>query len=280
MSKIKNRNVLVTGGASGLGKLLGTQCLEKGARSLVIWDVNEDVLYKTAGELQAQGYEIHPYLVDVTDTAAVEAAAEDVIDKLGTIDLLFNNAGIVVGKDFEDHTAKDIDLTMHINVTACMHVTRVFLPEMIRRERGHIINIASAAGLIPNPKMSVYVASKWAVIGWSESLRIELEKAYHNMHVTTVMPGFIDTGMFEGVKSPMLMPMLKPKDIVNKIIKAVRYNDVFVQEPWIVKFTPMLRGILPPRLFDFIAGDLLKVYDSMNQFVGHSNKESKSHKEK
>lgn len=280
MSKIKNRNVLVTGGASGLGKLLGTRCLEKGARNLVIWDINEDILYKTAAELQAQGYAIHPYLVDVTDTDAVEAAAADVIEKLGTIDILFNNAGIVVGKDFEDHTAKDIDLTMQINVTACMHVTRVFLPEMIRRERGHIINIASAAGLIPNPKMSVYVASKWAVIGWSESIRIELEKAYHNMHVTTVMPGYIDTGMFEGVEPPMLMPMLKPKDIVNKIIKAVRYNDVFVQEPWIVKLTPMLRGILPPRLFDFIAGDVLKVYDSMNKFVGHTKQDQRSQKGK
>lgn len=269
---------MVTGGGSGLGKLLGAKCLEKGAKNLVIWDVNEDVLYKTAGEFQAKGYQVHPYLVDVTDTEAVEQAAEDVIDKMGTIDILFNNAGIVVGKDFEDHTAKDIDLTMQINVTACMHVARVFLPEMIRRERGHIVNIASAAGLTPNPRMSVYVASKWAVIGWSESLRIELEKAYHNMHVTTVMPGYIDTGMFDGVDPPLLMPMLKPKDIVNKIIKAVRYNDVFVQEPWIVKITPLLRGLLPPRVFDFVAGDIFKVYDSMNRFVGHSNKDSKSQK--
>ncbi len=272
MSKIKNRNVLVTGGASGIGKLLGEGCLEKGAKNLVIWDMNEDTLYKTAGEFQAKGYSVHPYLVDVTDTEAIERAAEDVIDKMGTIDILFNNAGIVVGKDFEDHTAKDIDLSIQVNVMGCMHVARVFLPEMIRRERGHIINIASAAGLIPNPKMSVYVASKWAVVGWSESLRIELEKAYHNMHVTTVMPGFIDTGMFEGVQAPMLMPMLKPHEIVNKIIKAVRYNDVFVKEPWIVKVTPILRGILPPRLFDFIAGDVFKVYDSMNKFAGHSKK--------
>jgi len=276
MSKIKNRNVLVTGGAAGLGKLLGHKCLEKGAGSLVIWDLNEDVLYKTAAEFQAEGYDVHPYLVDVTDTVSVEATAAEVLEKLGTIDILFNNAGVVVGKDFEEHSAKDIDLTMQVNVTACMHVTRVLLPEMIRRERGHIINIASAAGLIPNPKMSVYVASKWAIVGWSESLRIELEKAYNDMHVTTVMPGYIDTGMFEGVTPPLLMPMLKPNEITRKIIRAVRNNDVFVQEPWIVKITPMLRGLLPPRLFDFVAGDIFKVYDSMNQFVGHGQKEKRS----
>jgi all-trans-retinol dehydrogenase (NAD+) len=272
MSKIKNRNVLITGGAAGIGKLIGKRCLEEGAAKLVIWDVNETALYETSAEFQRKGYDVYAYQLDVTDTELIEQAAEEVFEEVGPIDILINNAGIVVGKDFEDHNRQDIDRTMHVNVNAVMHITRVFLPGMVRRERGHIVNIASAASFMPNPGMSVYVASKWAVYGWSESLRLELERAYHNLHVTTVTPGFIDTGMFEGVSAPLLTPMLKPKEIVDKIIYAIKHNELHVREPWMVKLTPVLWGLLPPRVFDFVAGEVFKVYDSMSKFVGHGNK--------
>lgn len=275
MSKIKNRTVLITGGAAGIGKLMGQRALEAGARMLVIWDVNESLLYETAGEFQAMGYEVLPQVMNVRDTDAMEAAAQTVLETCGGVDILINNAGVVVGKDFEGHSREEIDRTLEINVSAVMHATRLFLPTMIRRGRGHIVNIASAAGLIPNPGMSVYVASKWAVLGWSESLRIELERAYSNINVTTVTPGYINTGMFDGVEAPPLMPLMEPDEIVNKIIDAIKHNHIHVREPWVVKLAPVLRGIMPARLFDFVVGDMLKVYDAMSTFVGHSRKDKK-----
>jgi short-subunit dehydrogenase len=276
MSKITNRNVLITGGASGIGKLMGRRFLEDGARNVVIWDIDEDKLYATAAEWQAEGYNnVLAYVVDVTDTDNVNDTATDVLSELGGLDILINNAGIVVGKNFEDHSAKDIDLTLDVNVKAVMQVTRAFLPGMIRRSRGHIVNIASAAGLIPNPKMSVYAGSKWAVLGWSESLRIELEAKYHHINVTTVTPGYIDTGMFEGVSSPLLMPMPKPSEIVDKIMQAILQNRILVRAPWSVYLAPILRGILPVRVFDFVVGNVLGVYESMATFTGKPEKKKR-----
>ena len=273
MSKITNRNILITGGASGIGKLMGKRFLEEGARNVVIWDIDEDKLYATAAEWQAEGYDnVLAYAVDVTDTENVNDSAVDVLTELGGLDILVNNAGVVVGKNFEDHSVKDIDLTLDVNVGAVMHVTRAFLPGMIRRSRGHIVNIASAAGLIPNPKMSVYAGSKWAVLGWSESLRLELEAKYHHINVTTVTPGYIDTGMFEGVTSPLLMPMLKPEEIVDKIVQAVKQNRILVRAPWSVYLAPVLRGLLPVRIFDYVVGNVLGVYESMATFTGKAQK--------
>jgi short-subunit dehydrogenase len=210
-------------------------------------------------------------VVNVADRESIENAAEELLSEHGPVDILFNNAGIVVGKDFVEHSYTEIEKTIAINVTGVMHVTRAFLPAMLEAEKGHIINIASAAGLIPNPKMSVYVASKWAVIGWSESLRLELEEAGPELKVTTVEPSYINTGMFDGVKAPLLTPMMEADFIVDKIIKAVKSNSIIVREPFMVKTIPMLRGILPTRTFDFMARSL-GVYDGMESFVGHKSK--------
>ncbi|MDA1382144.1 SDR family NAD(P)-dependent oxidoreductase [Plesiomonas shigelloides subsp. oncorhynchi] len=95
--------------------------------------------------------------------------------------------------------------TLAINTNALMHICREFLPGMLEKGEGRIVNIASAAGMVSNPKMSVYCGSKWAVIGWSDSVRLELEMAgYRNIKVTTVTLSYIDTGMFAGVKAPLL----------------------------------------------------------------------------
>jgi hypothetical protein len=116
--------------------------------------------------------------------------------------------------------------------------------------------------------MSVYAGSKWAVTGWSESLRIELEKMKKGVQVTTVQPGYIDTGMFEGVKAPLLTPILKPEKIALKIIRAVEKNKVTIRSPFMVKLTPFLKGVLPQRTFDFVAGKIFGVYSTMDSFTG------------
>jgi all-trans-retinol dehydrogenase (NAD+) len=274
MSQIRGTNVLVTGGANGIGKLMGLKCLQEGAANLIIWDINEDNLQKTARDFSSKGYKnVHTFVVDVSNTDDIEKSATEVLLEIGNIDILFNNAGIVAGKkSFWEHTAKDIEKTLSINVSGVMNVTRVFIQDMIKQRKGHIINIASASGLIPLPKGSVYASSKWAVLGWSESLRMEFELEGKDLHVTTVCPSFIDTGMFKGVKAPILFPLLQPEDVTNKIIKAVKNNDAMLLMPENVNIVPFLKGVFPTKIFDKVAG-FLGVYSSMNSFEGRPQEE-------
>ncbi len=269
MTRISRSTVLITGGASGIGKLMGRRLLEKNCSKLVVWDIDEDSLESLATAWSELGYDVYPYLVDVTSTAQVNEMAADVLSSIGKIDILINNAGVVVGKDFSQHTAGDIDITIDVNIRGVMQVTRAFIQPMIKTGSGHIINIASAAAMIPNPKMSVYAASKWAVLGWSESLRLELEQENENLKVTTVTPSYIDTGMFEGVKTPLLTPLLKPEEIVEEIISAIQENRILVRAPKMVNLLPFLRGVLPVSWFDFTARQL-GVYDSMLEFKGRN----------
>lgn len=118
----------------------------------------------------------------------VKETAQKVKQEHGVVDVLINNAGIVVGKYFHEHTTSDILKTMEVNTNAPMLVTREFLGDMMKQNSGHICNIASSAGIVSNPKMAVYAASKWAVTGWSDSLRLEMKQLKKNIGVTTIMP--------------------------------------------------------------------------------------------
>src|SRR5665647_1473963 len=267
MSQIENKKALITGGASGIGKMMGKLLLQKGLNSLVIWDVNENLLHATTNELTQQGFKVLPYVVDVMNTDGVIAAAQQVKKDVGKIDILINNAGIVVGKSFTEHSHNDIDRTMNINSSALMHITKEFLPGMIADRNGHIVNIASAAGMVSNPKMSVYVASKWAVIGWSDSLRLEMEKLNCNVKVTTVTPYYINTGMFEGIKSSII-PIVDAAVAAKKIIAGIENNKLFVRMPGIIYALLFAKGILPARWFDVIVGKWMGIYKTMDDFKG------------
>lgn len=267
MSAIRNKTVLITGGAAGIGKIMGELCLQEGAKQLIIWDVDKPALLKVGEELTGKGYQIHAYHVDVSNLEAVTKAAAEVRQNQGEIDILFNNAGVIIGKPFWEHSHRDIDFTMRINTDALMHIALEFLPGMISRGSGHIVNVASAAGMTPNPKMAVYVASKWAVIGWSESLRLELEAVSKQLRVTTVTPFYINTGMFDGVHSP-IVPILEPHKAARRIINGVKQNKIFVRMPGIVYLLPFVKGILPQRWADTVIGKWFGIYKSMEQFKG------------
>lgn len=272
MSSFKNKIVLITGGASGIGYLMGKKVLKREARLLVIWDVNEDKLLEAARKLSKKGYPVVTYVVDVSDPVRVQEAADEVLDEHGPVDMLFNNAGVVVGEKFVNHSADDIKKTMDVNSLGLMYVAKAFLPAMQKNGYGYIINIASAAGLTPNPGMTVYAASKWAAVGWSESLNLELKKSKDPVKVLTVMPSYINTGMFAGVTAPLLMPLLDPNDISEKILDAVERGKDRLREPFMVKLTPFIRGILPAKVYDFVADKIFGVYDSMNTFIGRKTK--------
>jgi short-subunit dehydrogenase len=269
MSQIQGKKALITGGASGIGKLMGIELLKKGLDTLVIWDFNEALMQSTVAALKTEGFNVIAYTVNVMDTETVIRTAKKVKEEVGTIDILINNAGIIVGKHFLDHTHEDIDRTMGVNSSALMHITAEFLPEMVKMRQGHIVNIASAAGMVSNPKMSVYVASKFSVVGWSDSLLLEMRNADTNVQVTTVTPFYISTGMFEGVKSN-IVPIVKPDKAVQKIIRGVEKNSRYVRMPGIIYWVPLFKGILPAFLFDIIVGEWFGMYRSMDEFKGRN----------
>jgi len=163
---------------------------------------------------------------------------------------------------------------MNINTMAPMYVTRAMLPDMLARNSGHVCTIASAGGMLSNPKMSVYAASKWGVIGWSDSVRIELQEMKSNVHFTTIAPYYINTGMFNGVKSKVF-PILEPEYVAKKVIRAIEKNKSFKGIPFGFHFIRFWQAILPTRVFDYFFGHVFGIYHAMDQFTGRqpANKE-------
>lgn len=270
MESVAGRKVMITGAAMGMGKIYAQLAVREGAAAVVLWDINQQALDATVAELKAAGGKVHSYIVDVSNKDAVLAAAEKVQREVGDIEVLVNNAGIVRGKFFWDHTDADIWLTMAINSLAPMYIARAVLPKMIGSGKpSRIVNIASAAGTVANPKMSVYCASKWAAIGWSDSLRLELEKAGHgHVKVTTVCPSYISTGMFEGARGPLLTPILTPDYVVNRVWAAMKAGRPMLTLPWTVRLGMFCRGLLPLPLWDWVAEHIFGVYKSMDEFKG------------
>lgn len=274
MTKIKNSCVLITGGASGIGRIMGRMALERGARKLAIWDIDEEKMASTAAEFASLG-SVATYKVDVSDSAAVEAAYARTRSECGDVDILVNCAGIVTGnKTFDRQSVRDIERTMTINSVAPMVLALQVLPDMIARDHGHICNIASAAGMISNPKMSVYVASKWAVIGWSDSVRIELRQARSRVRVTTVAPYYINTGMFDGVRS-RIFPILDPEATARKILRAIERNKDFRGIPWGFHFIRFWQGLLPTSWFDTVFGGWFGIFSAMDGFTGRKAAEKR-----
>ena len=274
--KIKSANVLITGGASGIGKIMGRMVLEKGANALIIWDVNQEALEATAAEFAS--YEVcenacsrgrvYIHKVDITNSDLVAATYEQVKQQCGSVDILINCAGIVRGnKTFDQQTLQDIRLTFEVNTIAPMVIAQQILPDMLKRNHGHICNIASAGGMLSNPRMSVYGASKWAMIGWSDSVRIELQQMKSNVHFTTIAPYYINTGMFNGVHSS-IFPILKPEPTAHKIIRAIERNQSFRGIPFGFHFIRFWQAILPFRIFDFVFGTVFGIYSAMDNFTG------------
>lgn len=265
--KIKNSSVLITGGASGIGRIMGRMALERGASRLIIWDINPQNIALTISELSRIG-KVNGYVVDVSRNEMVVEAFNKVKAECGEIDILINCAGIVTSnKTFDKMTSDEIVRTMNINTIAPMFVARAMLPGMIARNKGHICTIASAGGMLSNPKMSVYAASKWGAIGWSDSVRIELQEMKSDVHVTTVAPYYINTGMFDGVKS-RIIPILKPEYVARKVLNAIERNVSFKGIPFGFHFIRFWQAILPTRVFDWLFGDLFGIYHTMDEFTG------------
>ena len=271
MDSVAGKKVLITGAAMGMGRLYADLAVREKAAAVVLWDINQAALDAAVGELKAAGGAVFAYTVDVSNMESIEQAAEQVQREVGDIDLLFNNAGIIRGKFFWEHdNRRDIWPTMAINTLAIMYIARAFLPAMIaNRRESRIVNIASAAGTVANPRMSVYCASKWAAIGWSDSLRLELKQAGHtHVKVTTVCPSYISTGMFSGAKAPLFTPILTPEVVTNRVWQAMKTGKPLLTMPWTVRLAMLARGLLPLAIWDFVADRIFGIYHSMDYFEG------------
>ena len=138
---------------------------------------------------------------------------------------------------------------------------------MMEENTGHICNIASSASLVANPKMSVYAASKWAIFAWSDSLRLEMKQLQKNIQVTTILPYYINTGMFDGVQS--LIPILDAEAAALSIIKAIEKNKKIITIPgWIYRFTRFGQAFMSVDVFDWFAGSIMGIYKTMDDFKG------------
>lgn len=271
---VVDSRILITGAAMGMGRLYAERALSEGARTIILWDYNEQALTETADALRATAgttQQIVPMVVNLADREAIERTAATVLAEHGGVDLLINNAGVVTGSYFWEHdNARDTEFTMKVNALAPMFLTRELLPAMIKADKpARIVNIASAAGMISNPKMSIYASSKWALIGWSDSLRLELlQNGYGHVTVTTVCPTYISTGMFEGVRGPLFTPLMTPEYVVNRVWKSMRAGKAMLMLPWTVHLSKVLKGLLPQKAFDWIADNVFGVYNTMDKFTG------------
>lgn len=265
--KFENKNIVITGGASGIGRLMSKNLANKGA-NVIILDINQTNLDSVVNEIRSDGNKSTGYICDVGNFNAVKETKNKISAEHGFVEILINNAGVITGKYFVDTTPEEIERTMRVNTLAGMWTTKVFLPEMIEKNRGHLVNIASSAGMIGVAKMADYSASKFAHIGFDESLRMELKQMKSNINTTIITPYFINTGMFDGVKSrfSFLLPILDENKVTNKIIRAIEKKKKRVITPPMV-YTLFPLRLLPVPIFDWVA-NFMGINATMKNFVG------------
>ncbi|MCV7354316.1 SDR family NAD(P)-dependent oxidoreductase [Mycolicibacterium fluoranthenivorans] len=189
---LTGRVVVVTGAGSGIGRELAVHAGRRGA-TLSLCDRDEAGLEQTLDLVRASGAKAEGQVVDVSDAEQMAVFGKTTVEQFGVPDLLINNAGIAVIGGILDTTLADWGRLLGVNVMGVVHGINAFVPAMAERGGGHVVNVASAAGLLANPQLGGYSASKHAVVGLSEALRIEL--APHRVGVTAVCPGIIDTAI-------------------------------------------------------------------------------------
>ena len=253
-----------------MGRQIALKMARLGGR-VVVYDVAAEALEAVVDEIAAAGGEAHGYVCDVSDRREVYRITGEVKARVGPVDIVVNNAGIISGRRLLEIPDERIEAVFGVNVLALYWVTKAFLPEMIERNSGHIVTMASAAGLLGVDRQTDYSASKHAAIGFAESLRAELKRAGHTGIKTTIVePFYVDTGMVKGVQSrfPRLLPILNQEEVAAKVVRAVMQDEQEVRVPSMLKLVPVLR-VLPVSLFDRLAG-FFGVHESMDYFVGRS----------
>jgi len=268
---ISGQIVLVTGAGSGIGRLMAKKFALKHGAIVVAWDINKQGNDETVQEIKQMGGKAYGFIVDVSSRVAIYEAAAKVKSEVGKVDILVNNAGIVSGKPFLDTPDAMIEKTFAVNSLSLFWTTKAFLPDMLKDGRGHLVTIASLAGLFGSNRLVDYCSSKHAAVGFDESIKNELrvEIGAKNIYNTLVCPYYINTGMFDGVHSKIL-PILKPDYVVEDIIAGVLSNQEQLIIPRYAMALIFLKMLLPGevvRRFAVAAG----ITGTMLTFTGRKD---------
>jgi len=253
---------VVTGAASGIGKALSLALADQGA-NVVLCDLQEDLLAEVYDESIKRGREPLQICVDVRDPESVKGALHQALDHYGRLDLVFNNAGIVVEGTIEQHSIEDWNQIIDINFKGVVHGVHNAYSIMKDQGFGHIVNTASLAGLIPVPKVIGYTATKHAVVGLTRVIRIEGAK--YGIRATAVCPGQVRTPILQGGKfgrvsntqpdTESSRALLEPDELAAKILQQVKRNKRLIVEPLSAKRVTIVNKLLP-GLYEKIAQKL------------------------
>lgn len=250
MAKIKNFHgltALITGASSGIGRLLATRLATAGARVIVVAR-RAEVLAELVREIETAGGEALALPCDVGDLEAVTRLGEAIRKQGIAIDILVNNAGYGHHRPFLQWDIADQERMMRVNYLGSMYVTKMLIPEMIRRGGGTLVFIASVAGKIGTPDESAYAASKFAMVGLGEALSIELEE--HGIHVLTVCPGAIRTPFFDAqalarMPKVALDSMVEPGKLVDAIFRSLARGEHELTYPRGIRAGYIVKALLP-----------------------------------
>lgn len=271
--RLKGKIAVVTGGAKGIGYYTTLRLLNAGCK-VAVWDYDDESLKSLESELKDYPDRLILHRVDVSDKSKVYECANSVLSELGEIHILVNNAGHVTGKELLYADEKEWEKTVDINLKALIYIIKIFLPVMYKNNNGVIVNISSASSTLGVPKLSVYTATKWAVWGFTESMRLEaLSKGKDGIHFSTIHPSYIAEGMFEGAKlgffGNLLAPLISSHDKVAKAIvnEAIMKRKNRVMIPKSVNLNLLFRGIMTDKLFQKLM-ILIGAHKSMEQWQG------------
>ncbi|SFI51893.1 MULTISPECIES: SDR family oxidoreductase [unclassified Bacillus (in: firmicutes)] len=258
--RLQDKVIVITGASSGIGEELAMQAAERGAIPVLIARTEEKLRALKQKIETTYHISCHYYVLDISNEEEVELVFTQVLQDIGSIDILVNNAGFGVFKMFVDASVQEVKDMFDVNVFGLVACTKAVLPYMIERNSGHIVNIASLAGKIATPKSSAYAATKHAVLGFTNSLRMEL--ANTNVTVTAINPGPIDTNFHTiadesgtYVKS-VERYILKPNYVAQQIVKAIETKKREVNLPKWMSLGPIVFSLFP-GLFERVAGKSL-----------------------
>lgn len=244
---VSGQIALVTGAGGGIGRLIAIGLAKLGCK-VVCWDIAKQANEETVKQIQMSNGIAYAYQVDLTKREEIYQFAQRVKKEIGKVSILVNNAGVVSGKVLLDCTDEQIQRTFDVNVLAHFWTTKSFLADMIMQDCGHIVTVASLAGLTGSDRLVDYCSSKFAAVGFDESLRTELAVDGRNNIKTTVVCPFLvnNTQLFAGAKSKFI-PALEPQDVAQATINAILTNEAICIVPRHISYLMALKSLLPVK---------------------------------
>lgn len=268
MDHFKNKVALVTGGGSGIGRALCERLARLGA-TVVLSDISLESAGNTADKIIAMGGKAAGFALDVTDFKAFEEHVKDVIASYGQLDFIFNNAGIAISAEFRDMELEHWQKVIDVNLNGVFHGSLLAYKQMVKQGFGHIVNLSSVEGMVPFPTTGSYVASKYAVLGLSQTMWVEGRQL--GIKVSAVCPGFIKTAIFDvsemvNINREKIMSQyetfqklgITPEKCAKVILKGVARNKPIIPVTGLAHIIWRIARLAPVAYMNFVRKDFDK----------------------